>query len=126
MNFLKDILLRFGIYIVLALFLIIFAYYKFFKPDSENVILIEGKNGSYYVKFKEFNSKSDIQLVINKILDRPGNRQILIYEGKYKFNEGCDQSVNTLEELMKNITFYQEDENRFMYSNKKCYLEKNW
>jgi hypothetical protein len=124
MNIWKTFLLRFSIYAVLAGFLAIFSYYKFFKPDSENVILIEGKHGSYYVKFVEFNSKSNIQIVINKLLDKPSNRQVLVAEGKYEFNENCDQTINSVEDLMDKIHFYQEEQNRLLSTDIKCYLEK--
>lgn len=105
-------------------FFAVFAYYKFFKPDSENVILVEGKQGSYYVKFREFNSKSDIEIVINMLLDELSNRQVLISEGKYRFNDGCNQSINSIDDLMNSIHFYLEEQNRLLSKDMKCYLEK--
>lgn len=124
MNIWKTFLLRFGIYAALAGFLAAFAWFKFFKPDSENVILVEGKHGSYYVKFIEFHSKSDIELKIIKLLNVESNRQVLVSEGKYKFNENSSQNVNSIEGLMNNIHFYQEDQNRLLSTDTKCYLEK--
>ena len=102
-----------------------FAYYKFFKPDSENVILIGGTNGNYYVKFKEYNSDKDIQIVINKLFDEKTNRQILLSEGKYKLNGDCEKNVDTIENLMNNIDYYEEKENKLVFINRRCYLEKN-
>lgn len=125
MNVWKTFLLRFGIYAVLAGFLAVFAYYKYYKPDSENVILIGGSNGNYYVKIKEYNSDKDIQIVINKLFDEKTNRQILLSEGKYKINGNCDKIINTIENLMNNIDYFQEEENKLIFINRKCYLEKN-
>lgn len=122
MNFLRQTFLRIGIYVLLAGFLAVFAWYKFFKSDSENVILIEGKNGNYYVKFREFSSKNNIQIIINKLVDVPSNRQVLVSEGKYKFNNDCNDNANSIEELMNGIHFYQEDQNRLLYKDR-CYLE---
>lgn len=125
MNFLKQTFLRISIYVILAGFLAGFAWFKFFKPDSVDVIEVGGSNGRYYVKFKEFNSKSDIEIRIVKLLNKVNNDQILVFEGGYKLNEGCDMNINSIDDLLNKIDYYNESQNRLMFINKKCYLEKN-
>jgi len=96
----------------------------FFKPDSEDVILVPGKEGAYYVKFIEYNSKSDIQIRIHKLLDEASNRQVLVSEGKYKLNDDCSDELNSTEQLMNYFDYYREDKNVLEAQSKKCYLEK--
>jgi len=125
MNFLKQTFLRIGIYILLAGFLAGFAWYKFFRIDTEDVIRLGGPNGPYYLKIKEFDSAKNIEIRIVKILNEQTNNQILVFEGGYKISGTCNQNVSNVKELMSNIEYYKEEENKIFFRNKNCYLEKN-